>query len=87
MPGTHNENIDMQGKAITLRSTNPEDPTVVAATIIKTITLDLTIKSISLLALMVGIRTILGWTTVLEMDGKWPWHNEGKDTPVQIPPL
>jgi len=32
--GTYNELIDFSGKAITLRSTNPTDPAVVAATII-----------------------------------------------------
>lgn len=32
--GTYVENIDFKGKAITVTSTNPEDPTVVAATII-----------------------------------------------------
>ena len=33
-PGTYVENIDFLGKAITVRSTAPEDPAVVAATII-----------------------------------------------------
>ena len=33
-PGTYLENIDFKGKAITLRSTDPNDPNVVAATII-----------------------------------------------------
>lgn len=32
--GTHKENIDFKGKAITVRSTNPTDPAVVQATII-----------------------------------------------------
>jgi predicted outer membrane repeat protein len=33
-PGTYVENIDYNGKAITVRSTDPEDPAVVAATVI-----------------------------------------------------
>jgi len=33
-PGTYIENIDLKGKDITLRSTDPNDPDVVAATII-----------------------------------------------------
>jgi hypothetical protein len=33
--GIYRENIDFKGKDLTLRSTNPNDPTVVAATIIK----------------------------------------------------
>jgi len=47
---------------------------LVAATIIKTITLDPTMESIGLLAIMVTIRTVLGWTMVLEMSGRWPWQ-------------
>jgi len=33
-PGTYTENVDFAGKALTLRSEDPEDPDVVAATII-----------------------------------------------------
>lgn len=47
---------------------------LVAATIIKTIMPDRTIESLSLLAIMIAIRTALGWTTVLEMNGRWPWQ-------------
>jgi uncharacterized membrane protein len=47
---------------------------LVAATILKTITLEETVESVSFLAIMVAIRTILGWTMVLEMTGRWPWQ-------------
>ncbi len=47
---------------------------LVAATIIKTITFDRTVEGMGLLALMVAIRTTLGWTMVLEMNGRWPWQ-------------
>ncbi len=47
---------------------------LVAATIIKTITVEPTVESISFLAIMVAIRTVLGWTTVLEISGRWPWQ-------------
>ncbi len=47
---------------------------LVAATIIKTITLEPTMESMSFLAITVAIRTILGWTMVLEMSGRWPWQ-------------
>jgi uncharacterized membrane protein len=47
---------------------------LVAATIIKTITLDPAVENLGLLAIMVAIRTILGWTIVLEMSGRWPWR-------------
>ena len=47
---------------------------LVAATIIKTITFESTVEGMSLLAIMVAIRTTLGWTMVLEMNGRWPWQ-------------
>ena len=47
---------------------------LVAATILKTVTVDDTIQSISYLAIMVAIRTLIGWTTGLEMTGRWPWQ-------------
>jgi len=47
---------------------------LVAATIIKTAIFHPTLESMSLLAIMVVIRTILGWATVLEMSGRWPWQ-------------
>jgi uncharacterized membrane protein len=47
---------------------------LVVATIIKTITLDQTVENIGLLAILVAIRTVLGWTIVLEMNGRWPWQ-------------
>ena len=52
---------------------------IVAATILKTITDGETIKSLTLLVLMVSIRTILGWAMVLEMTGRWPWQKPKKE--------
>jgi uncharacterized membrane protein len=48
---------------------------LVAATIIKTITVEPSIESLGRLAVMIGVRTALGWTTVLEMTGRWPWQS------------
>ena len=47
---------------------------LVAATIIKTIIIDPTVEKVGYLAIMVAIRTFLGWTTSLEMSGHWPWQ-------------
>ena len=47
---------------------------LVAATIIKTVTLQPSFEEISFLAIMIAIRTMLGWTMVLEMYGHWPWQ-------------
>lgn len=47
---------------------------LVAATIIKTITVEPSLQGVGLLAIMVVIRTVLSWTTVLEITGRWPWQ-------------
>jgi uncharacterized membrane protein len=49
---------------------------LVAADIVKTIALDLTFTSLSLLAGLVLVRTFLSWTLVLEIEGRWPWQRE-----------
>lgn len=47
---------------------------LVAATIIKTVTVKPTLVSVGLLGGMIAVRTILGWTMTLEIDGHWPWQ-------------
>ena len=49
---------------------------LVAADIINTITVDLTLESIASLALIVVIRTFLSWSIELEIEGRWPWQRE-----------
>ena len=53
---------------------------LVAATIIKTITVDSSPRTLGMLVAMIGIRTILSWTMVLEMSGRWPWQ-KAKEKP------
>ena len=53
---------------------------LVAATIIKTISVDPSLKSMSFLAIIVVIRTVIGWTTALEMSGRWPWQKDKPET-------
>ncbi len=52
---------------------------LVAATIIKTITVEPTVEGMGLLVFMVVIRTTIGWTTSLEMNGRWPWQRPRPD--------
>lgn len=54
---------------------------LVAATIVKTITVDPTPKALGMLAIMIGIRTMLSWSMVLEMTGRWPWQQAAADPP------
>lgn len=49
---------------------------LVAADIVKTIAIEPTFVSLSVLAGLVVIRTFLGWTLVLEIEGRWPWQRE-----------
>ena len=48
---------------------------LVAATIIKTVIVEPSLEGLGLLAGMIVVRTILGWTTVLEISGRWPWQS------------
>ena len=48
---------------------------LVAATIVKTVTVKPTLVSIGLLGGIIIVRTILSWAMVLEMDGHWPWQS------------
>ncbi len=47
---------------------------LVAADIIRTVALDLTLINIELLAGLVLVRTFLGWTLSVEVEGHWPWQ-------------
>ena len=47
---------------------------LVAATIIKTIIVEPSVEGMGLLITMIMIRTMLGWTTVLEISNRWPWQ-------------
>ena len=53
---------------------------LVAATIIKTITVEGSLEGMGLLAAMIVVRTVLGWTTVLEVSGRWPWQSARSPT-------
>lgn len=52
---------------------------LVAATIIKTVTLAPTLENMGTLVAMVTIRTVIGWTTSLEMNGRWPWQAKPRE--------
>ncbi len=49
---------------------------LVAADIVKTIALEPTFMSLGVLMGLVLVRTFLGWTLVLEIEGRWPWQAE-----------
>jgi uncharacterized membrane protein len=47
---------------------------LVAADIIRTVVLEPTLPAIGALGLLMLVRTFLGWTVNLEVEGRWPWQ-------------
>ena len=55
---------------------------LVAADIIRTVSLDFTMLNIELLGALVVVRTLLGWSIVVELEGRWPWKNKKESDPA-----
>jgi uncharacterized membrane protein len=47
---------------------------LIAADIIKTVTLEPTLDNVLVLAILVLVRTFLSWSLVVEIEGRWPWQ-------------
>lgn len=56
---------------------------LIAADVIKTVTLDQSLESALVLGLLVLIRTFLSWALVLEVEGCWPWQRNRGVGPIQ----
>jgi uncharacterized membrane protein len=52
---------------------------MIVADVIETITTKPTFTSLSVLACLVVVRTIISWTLFLEVEGNWPWQVAGED--------
>jgi uncharacterized membrane protein len=52
---------------------------LVAADIIRTVALEATLESVTVLGLLVLIRTFLSWALVVEIEGRWPWQPKRED--------
>ncbi len=46
---------------------------LIAADLVRTITVELTFYNLGVLATLIGIRTILSLSLEVEIDGQWPW--------------
>lgn len=55
---------------------------LIAADIIRTVTLQPTLENVSVLGLIVLVRTFLAWSLVLETENRWPWQRPPKDRPT-----
>ncbi len=53
---------------------------LVAADIISTVALDMTLINLALLGGLVVVRTFLGWSLTVETEGHWPWQ-KAKESP------
>ena len=47
---------------------------LVAGDVVRTVALDPTIVNVTVLGLLVVIRTFLGWSLAVEIEGRWPWQ-------------
>ena len=54
---------------------------LVGADIIRTVAIDPTFKSAGILAIIVGIRTVLSMSLELEISGRWPWQRPDAERP------
>ncbi len=52
---------------------------LVLADVIETITVTPTYQSLSVLAFLVVVRTIVSWTLILESEGRWPWQASAEE--------
>ena len=47
---------------------------LVAADVVRTVVLEPTLQNVTILGLLVVIRTFLSWSLVVEIEGYWPWR-------------
>lgn len=46
---------------------------LIAADVIRTVTLEPTLENVAALGLLVVVRTFLAWSLMVELHGRWPW--------------
>lgn len=47
---------------------------LVAADVIRTVTLSPTLRDVAALGLLVLVRILLTWSLLVELEGRWPWQ-------------
>lgn len=47
---------------------------LIAADVIRTVTLEPTLENVAALGLLVVVRTLLAWSLMVELHGRWPWQ-------------
>jgi uncharacterized membrane protein len=51
---------------------------LIAADVIRTVTLDRTLQGIVVLGLLVVVRIVLSWSLQVEIENRWPWQPREK---------
>jgi len=51
---------------------------LIVAEIINTVVLSATLENVTILAILVVIRTFLSWTLMFETENKWPWSKRSE---------
>lgn len=52
---------------------------LIAADVIRTVTLDQTLENVLVLGLLVLVRIILTWSLIVETQNRWPWQPPPSD--------
>ncbi len=52
---------------------------LVAADIVETVAIEPSFTNIGVLGLIVVVRTFLGWSLTVELEGRWPWQKEAAE--------
>lgn len=55
---------------------------LIAADVIRTVTLEPTLVNVAALGLLVVVRTFLVWSLVLETENRWPWQSAATERPA-----
>ena len=56
---------------------------LVAADIIRTVTIEPTWQGVLILGLLVLIRTFLSWSLIVEAEERWPWQSAKNENVTQ----
>ncbi len=54
---------------------------LIAADVIRTVTLEPTLENVAALGLLVLVRTFLAWSLMVELRGHWPWQDAEHESP------
>src|SRR5262245_33397854 len=72
-PEAHESNKHQLGKTLLLGL-----EFLVAGDVVRTVALEPTLNNVTVLGLLVVIRTFLGWSLTVEIEGRWPWQARPK---------